>query len=66
MNNRNIELSGMVDLVFVKLMHQSDSVAVLVILSEFSRCSSEIFDEILLFLYFIFDNHRIAGVGIEL
>ena len=36
------------DPVFVKLMHQSGSVAVVVAVCEFLRCSSEIVDEILL------------------
>jgi len=39
-------------------MHQSGLIEVFAILSEFSRCSSEIFDEILPFLYFIFGNSR--------
>ena len=34
--------------VFVKLVHQSGSTAVAAILSEFSRCLSEILDETLL------------------
>ena len=38
-------------------MHQTDSIAAVAILSEFSRYSSEIFDEILLFLCFILDNN---------
>jgi len=31
--------------------------SVVAILNEISRCSSKIFDEILLFLYFILDNN---------
>ena len=46
----------MFDLGCVKLAHQSGLMAVVAILSEFSRCSSEIFDEILLFLSFILEN----------
>ena len=45
----------MFDLVSVKLMYQSGLVAVAAPLSELSRCSSEIPDEILL-LCFFFDN----------
>ena len=48
---------GMLGRVFVKLMHQAGSVAVAAILSELSRCSSEILDEILLFMYFILDKY---------
>lgn len=43
--------------VFVKQMHHSGLMAVLAALSELSRCSSGIFDEILLVLYFILDNY---------
>jgi len=43
-------------LVFVQLMARPGSTAVLAILSEVSRCSSEISDEILLFLPFILGN----------
>ena len=39
----------MCDLVFVKLTSQSGLMAVAAVLCEFFRCSSEIFDEILLF-----------------
>ena len=49
--------SAMVALVFVKLMHQDRLMAVIAISSEFSRCVSEIFDEISLFLCFILDNN---------
>jgi len=45
----------MVGLVFMKLVQQFGSVEVVVILSEFSRCSSEIFGAILFFLFFIFE-----------
>jgi len=38
-------------------MLQSDSVAMVAILSELSRYLSEIFDEMLLFLYFILQNN---------
>lgn len=40
----------MFHLVFVKPMHQTGSVAVVAIRREFSEYSSEIFDEIFLFL----------------
>lgn len=46
----------MTDLVFVKQMHQGDLMAAVATPSAFFRCSSEIFDKILLFLCFIFDN----------
>lgn len=42
--------SGLIDLVFVKSMHQSGSMAVVTFLSELSRSLSEILDKILLFL----------------
>ena len=48
--------SGIFDLIFVKLMHQSGLMVVVAILSELSRYSSEIFDESLLFLCFILDS----------
>lgn len=48
--------SDILGLVFAKLMHQYASVDVVAILSEFSRHSSDISDEILLFLYFILEN----------
>lgn len=35
---------GISDLVFVKLTHHSGLMAVVAIVSEFSRCASEIFD----------------------
>jgi len=41
----------------VKLTHESGLMAVAAILSKVSRCSSEIFDSILLFQYFILDNN---------
>jgi len=44
------------DLAFVKLTHQSFSMEVVAILSKSSRCLSRIFDDILLFLYFILEN----------
>ena len=44
-------VSGIFDLVFVKLTHQSGLMALVAILSEVSRCSSEIFDEILLYCF---------------
>jgi len=44
------------NLVLVKLMHQAVLVEVVAILTKFSRCSSEFFDEILLFLCFILEN----------
>lgn len=47
------QISGICDLVVMKLMHQSDSVAVAAVLNEVSQCWSEICDEILLFLCFI-------------
>lgn len=47
---------GNLTLFFVKLMHQSVSVAVVAILSEFSKCSVDICNEILHFLYFILQN----------
>jgi len=37
-------------------MHQAVLVEVVAILTKFSRCSSEFFDEILLFLCFILEN----------
>ena len=37
-------------------MHQAGSVAVTAILSEFSKCLTEIFDEILLVLFFTLEN----------
>lgn len=46
----------MFDHVLVKLMHQSSSVEVAEILTEFSRYSSETFDEILFFHCFILEN----------
>jgi len=46
----------MFDLDFLKLMHQSGLMDVAAILSELSRCSSEIFDEVLLFPCFILEN----------
>jgi len=52
----NHKTTGIHDLVFVKLMHQSDSRVMSAILSEFSKCSSEIFYLILLFLCFILEN----------
>ena len=66
MEQQKHKTSGMFDLAFVVLMYKASSMAVVDISSEFSRHSSEIFEELLLFLYFIFDNHRIAGVGMEL
>jgi len=53
---KSMKLVGYLTLFFVKLIHQSCLTAVITILSEFSSCSSEIFDEILLFPYFIVDN----------
>ena len=47
----------MFDPVFAKLVHHPGSVAVAAILSELSRCSSEIFDGVLFFLFFILDNN---------
>ena len=47
----------MFHLVFVKPMYQTGSMAVVAIRREFSVYSSEIFDEIFLFLYFILDNN---------
>ena len=47
---------GICGLVFVKLTHQSFSMVVAAILIELSKCSSEIFDLILLFLCFILEN----------
>ena len=49
------ETSAVRDLVLVTLMHQTGSMEVAAILTEFSRCS-EISDEILLFLHITFDN----------
>lgn len=48
--------SGIFVLVFVKLLHHYDLMEVAAILSEFSRCSSDIFDEVLLFLCFSLEN----------
>ena len=48
--------SGISVLAFVKLMHHSDLMEVAAVLSEFSRCWSDIFDEILLFLCFNLEN----------
>ena len=53
---QNHKTSGMFDLDFLKLMHQSGLMDVAAILSELSRCSSEIFDEVLLFPCFILEN----------
>ncbi len=47
----------MLDLAFVKLIHQVCSIAAVATPSEFSRCSPVIFDEILLFLCFTFDHN---------
>ena len=44
------------DLVFVKSTHQPCSVVMPAILSEFSRCSSEIFDAVLLYQSFILEK----------
>lgn len=52
-NNKNMKLVGYLTLIFVKLMYRSGSMEAVSILSEFSRCLSEISREILLFLYFI-------------
>ena len=46
----------MFDLVFVKLIHQINLMAMVAIPSEFSWCLSKTFDEILLFLCLILDN----------
>lgn len=46
----------MCDLVFVKLTSQSGLMAVAAVLHEFSRCSSEVCDAILLFLCFILEK----------
>lgn len=48
MENKNLD--------FVKIMHQNNSVAVGAVLSEVSRCSLEIFDWLLFFFCFIFEN----------
>jgi len=42
----------------VKLLHQFGLVEVVAVLTEFSICLSEIFDEILFFLYLILENSR--------
>ena len=44
------------DLVFEKLTHKCSLIAAVAVLSELSRCSSEISHEILLFLCFILEN----------
>ena len=49
-------LSGIIDLVFVKLMHQSSSV-VFAILSELSRYFPDFLNEILFLLCFILENN---------
>jgi len=38
-------------------MHQSGLMEEVAILSVFTRCSSEVFDKILFFLYFILENN---------
>lgn len=50
-------MSGISDFDFVKLMHQPGSMAAVAILSELSRCASEIFYEIILFLCFTLENN---------
>lgn len=47
----------MFDRVFVKLMHQVGLMAVVAIPHAFSRCSSEISDEMLPLLCFILDSN---------
>jgi len=51
----NHKTSEMLDHIFMKSMHQTGSMAVVAI-SELSRCLSETSDDILLFLFFIFEN----------
>ena len=49
--------SGICDLAFLKQIYQVGSATVVAILNEFSRCSVEIFAEMLLFLCFILENY---------
>lgn len=56
LNIKAYKTSGIFDLVCVKLMHRPVLVAVVGIPSELSRCLSENFDEILLFLRFILEK----------
>lgn len=58
----NHKTSEVRDPVFVKLLHWAGSMALIAILSELSNCSSKIFAEILLFLYFTLEKYLFRKV----
>ena len=58
-------MSGIFELVFVKLRHQPGLAAEVAFLIVFSRCSSDIFDEILFLLCFILENSTSVCTAIK-
>lgn len=63
-SNKN-RMSGIFELVFVKLRHQPGLAAEVAFLIVFSRCSSDIFDEILFLLCFILENSTSVCTAIK-